>query len=193
MDLYQARVHRCFVEWCSLGTENLWWILCLAESRMRTEGLERLRRVLEEERRALKRVGRVSEAQLQPDRPWNAVFYRAAGDERFWETEVREVVLFYMARLRSRAQVLEEGHDAKLEYNSTKAMLQITDGSKSKEGRGGGRSVGGRRSGPGRRQPRRPPRPRPRRSSRRRGQSSRRRTTGRARRGAARAEARGKH
>ena len=84
-----------------------WWIIALADQRMRSERMERIRRELE----AAAFDGRLADAGgLDRERPWDAVFLRAAQDHEFWQAEVVEVSLLYAAKVKDRAELTDPGH-----------------------------------------------------------------------------------
>ena len=77
-----------------------WWIIALADQRMRSERMERIRRDLE----PAEVQGRAGDtAGFDRRRPWDAVFLKAAGDSEYWQTEVVEMALLYASRVRTRA------------------------------------------------------------------------------------------
>jgi hypothetical protein len=67
-----------------------WWIVGLADIKMRSEGLERVRRD------CVKRHDLGSLTDFNSSKPWDVVFREAALDTKFWDREVdKQVVLFH--------------------------------------------------------------------------------------------------
>ena len=112
LERYFERFQDLVVSHGALGGVNLWWILALADQRMRSERMEVLRRALESERNKLVKRDRADEAELDPRKPWDAVFLRAAQDEEFWQLHVKEAALMFMANLKGRPDIADEGHHA---------------------------------------------------------------------------------
>ena len=90
-----------------------WFLIYQADVRMRREHLERIRR------RAALAPGPI-------DPPtWSEVFHEAVQDQAFWNAEVRDRALLYLARVKSRAEIQDDGTaqpwiqgDAKAGYSS---------------------------------------------------------------------------
>ena len=85
-------------------------MLCLADVRMRSERFEYLRRRLDAELLRLTRAGRADEARMDVRKPWDCIFLAAAEDEDYWGAAVKEKALLYMSSLRSRPELVDEGH-----------------------------------------------------------------------------------
>ena len=85
-----------------------WWLIALADQRMRSERMEKLRRIFEAE----VAEGRPSTAAggFDATRPWDAVFLAAAYDSEFWDEEVKEAALLYIARVKDREEIVDPGH-----------------------------------------------------------------------------------
>ena len=83
--------------------------------RMRSEGLERLRRELEAEHGRLNANGMVGMSHYNPDRPWNAAFRAACGpaSKDFWDEELKDKAVLFLASIRSRASLADDqtGHN----------------------------------------------------------------------------------
>ena len=123
LDRYADKVERVYRDWGHMGGEDLWWITLLADIRMRSEGFERIRRQLEIQRAELKKHGRVSEAALDPARPWEAVIYHASREDSWWTAEVQQAGILYKTALRGKGLMLDEGHHVGLGRNSTALSL----------------------------------------------------------------------
>lgn len=91
-----------------------WWIIALADQRMRSERMERLRRELEADE--MDGAGAVDR-----QKPWDAVFLKAARDTEFWQSEVVEVALLYAARVKERAELTDPGHHVQVEGEASAA------------------------------------------------------------------------
>jgi hypothetical protein len=87
--------------------EDCWFIIYLADVRMRSEQFERVRRTLEEELA----TGSTHTARIALDvaRPWNAVFAAAIGARDWWDDNVREPALLYLAKINTAASSVEDG------------------------------------------------------------------------------------
>ena len=86
---------------------NSWWIVALADQRMRSERMEIIRRNLE----AAYTEGRLGDAGVfDPDKPWDAVFLAAANDSKFWTTEVAETAMLHIARVKDKDDLMDPGH-----------------------------------------------------------------------------------
>merc|ERR1711940_143043 len=60
------------------------------------------------------RRGRADESDFNPRKPWDSIFLRAANDEQFWQQNVRETALMFMASLKAKPEITDEGHHAGL-------------------------------------------------------------------------------
>ena len=76
---------------------SIWPIIYQADVRMRSEQFERIRRAAEIELSRL--PPGVKHAFYDPAKPWDGVFAMAIRDNRFWETEVRELAVLWLARV----------------------------------------------------------------------------------------------
>ena len=77
---------------------SIWPIVYQADVRMRSEQFERIRRAAEIELSRL--PPGMKHALYDPAKPWDGVFALAIRDNRFWETEVRELAVLWLARVR---------------------------------------------------------------------------------------------
>jgi hypothetical protein len=86
---------------------DCWFIIYLADVRMRSEQFERVRRTLEEE--LATGSTHTSRITLDVARPWNAVFAAAIGSRDWWDDNVRETALLYLAKINTAASSVEDG------------------------------------------------------------------------------------
>ena len=84
-----------------------WWIIACADLKMRSEGLERIRRKLVREHLDLKRAGLPSD--YDPLRPWDIVFREAARDADFWTKHVDRRVMQFSLHQKTQAQITDPG------------------------------------------------------------------------------------
>ena len=84
-----------------------WFIVYQADLRCRSEHFERLRRKCEKEHRLAGLRGTLST--YQPAKPWETVFARAIEDKSFWDDEVRDACMLYLGRVKSAAEVQDDG------------------------------------------------------------------------------------
>ena len=87
--------------------EKCWFIIYQADSRMRSERFERLRRNCEKRHAAALAAGAPSN--FKSAAPWNEVFRVAVDDKTFWDEEVRDQCILYLSHLRSQSQVENDG------------------------------------------------------------------------------------
>jgi hypothetical protein len=88
--------------------QGCWHIIYLADVRMRSEAMERIRRDLESA--AYNNAPSVHVGfRLDPSQPWDAVFGAAARDDRFWAAEVREKCILQLARVGNAPAALSDG------------------------------------------------------------------------------------
>ena len=84
------------------------WIIALADIRMRSEQMERIRRRCARKHKQLQDAGLPS--QYNPSQPWDFVFREAARDEAFWTKHVDKKALMYANQLQSAEEVADEGY-----------------------------------------------------------------------------------
>ena len=89
---------------------EVWFIIYQADVRMRSEEFERIRRRLHIEWEdsasdpaSQRKVG------YNPGLPWDSVFHVAVKDRDFWDSEVKDKVFFYLAKVQKRDQVCDDG------------------------------------------------------------------------------------
>ena len=81
-----------------------WWIIAVADVRMRSEHVEKLRRKAEQAYESNPNSG------FDPARPWDWVFALAARDRDFWTAHVKDRAHQYMHHLKSKGDII--GPDA---------------------------------------------------------------------------------
>ncbi|CAE8718498.1 unnamed protein product [Polarella glacialis] len=92
-----------------------WWLVALADQRMRSERMERLRRKLEKSIAGNEAnnnfSGVCSQTGIKFDKlkPWDAVFLYASQDRDFWDSEVKEKALLYAAKIKDMPDLTDEG------------------------------------------------------------------------------------
>ena len=87
-----------------------WYIVAQADDRFRSEEMERVRRAAQISYEGLPADARGSSS-FQPDHPWEWAFGAALGEQGrdFWDTEVHKRALFYLTKLKTRGEALEDG------------------------------------------------------------------------------------
>ena len=98
-----ARLHELY--------RKYWWVLALADIRMRSERMERLyRQALINEEDARVASGRASGLKgFDPSKPWDYVFKLAAGDKDFWDREVKEKVFLHASNMLEASEATDDG------------------------------------------------------------------------------------
>ena len=119
--------------------QGMWWIVAMADIRMRSEHMERIRRNLE--RTAAQRAPGVRPLQGEFDaqRPWDMVFREAARDEAFWQEQVDRKALLFAAHVKSPGQLLDDGVGAVVA--GSEALLKAADSHPKKKKRKASESV----------------------------------------------------
>lgn len=87
--------------------EDVWFLVSLADCRMRSEEFPRLRRELElihEEKMAAQLP-----SSYDPLRSWDSVFAAATGAKDYWHDEVREKAIMWKCRVKASAELVAEG------------------------------------------------------------------------------------
>jgi hypothetical protein len=80
-----------------------WWVIGLADIRMRSEYIVRVRR------NCVKKQAEGSLPEYDPTRPWDVVFREAANDHEYWSREVDKKVLLHSLGMASEAKLADEG------------------------------------------------------------------------------------
>ena len=86
---------------------SLWWIVAMADQKMRRAQMERIRRRLAGEQAELAAQGLRSD--FDPARPWDVVFREAARDTDFWRKEVEKKVLQFTTAQSTAPQLADPG------------------------------------------------------------------------------------
>ena len=74
--------------------------------------MERIRRNLE----SAHAEGKLADAGgFDPAKPWDAVFLASALDNHYWSTEVAEVAMLFVARVKDQAELADPGHHVFIE------------------------------------------------------------------------------
>ena len=119
-----------------------WWIIAVADVRMRSEHKEKLRRKAEQACESNPNSG------FDPTRPWDWVFALATRDRDFWTAHVKDRADQYMHHLKSKGDIIgpdaiaaagEDG-DGRTDGNAT--QTNKPSGSKRRQARAAGRLGG---------------------------------------------------
>ena len=86
--------------------QAVWFIVYMADVRMRSERFQRLRRQAERDHQAAVRENRATH--FDPAKPWDTVFALALADKTWWEENLHRAVLLYMSRVRTASQILDD-------------------------------------------------------------------------------------
>jgi hypothetical protein len=138
LNRYADKIYDLYLKYSDLPGGG-WWLVAMADIRMRSERMERLRRSLEAQHLELTRKGLPST--FDEKRPWDSVFLAAAIDKDFWDDEVRDKAFFYVAKLKSKGELEDPGHHVDIDATSAGARKKPGDGG----GGGGGRGAGRKR------------------------------------------------
>ena len=87
--------------------EEVWWLVYLADTRMRGEEFPRLRR--QQELIHDDRVTSHLPTSFNPQKPWDTVFAAAVSDKDFWQDNVREKAMLHKCRIKSQADLADDG------------------------------------------------------------------------------------
>eukprot|EP00973_Karenia_brevis_P084544 11733701-Karenia_brevis.AAC.1 len=85
----------------------MWWIVAVADIRMRSEFLERIRRRCVKTHAEREQAGLPSD--FNPDKPWDKVFKEAARDQEFWHDNVDKKALLFASRVQSAEMLADDG------------------------------------------------------------------------------------
>eukprot|EP00971_Amphidinium_carterae_P348659 6490615-Amphidinium_carterae.1 len=87
-----------------------WFIIYQADSRMRSEQFERIRRRLDSDYNKVTQAGGSTKLiDFDPKKPWNGVLREAASDTEFWTVEVKDKAYFFLTAVRTSQAVREDG------------------------------------------------------------------------------------
>ena len=75
-----------------------WFLICLGDARMRSEEFERIRRRCEKVHARDTEAGR--DSVFRPAMPWDAVFREATIDRDFWDEEVKDKAVLFLAQVK---------------------------------------------------------------------------------------------
>ena len=84
-----------------------WFIIYMADVRMRNEHFDRSRRHVERDHDRDERAGIKSDFDLS--RPWNTVFAKAVADKDWWGDNLHRDAMLYLGRIKTAAQVSGDG------------------------------------------------------------------------------------
>ena len=84
-----------------------WFIIYMADVRMRNEHFERLHRQVERQHDREESAGIKSEFDVA--RPWNTVFAKAVADKDWWADNLHRDAMLYLGRIRTAAQITDDG------------------------------------------------------------------------------------
>ena len=104
----RTRLDRYYNRIAKLNEEfpNHWWVVGLADIRMRSEHMERVKR------NCVKRHTNGELADYDPLRPWDVVFREAALDKDFWNQEVDKKILLHALAMTTHTKLVDEGYGA---------------------------------------------------------------------------------
>lgn len=155
LERYYEHVHALNEKYGNLGGVSTWWLIALADQRMRSERMEKIRRKIDAETDDLLARGIVQEPST---RPWDVVFFEAAEDHQFWYAEVAEKAMLYVNHIKEAPSLWDEGHHvwqaggiiapkAKAKSAGAKARAAKQAARAAGGGRGGGGGGGGKGDG----------------------------------------------
>ena len=101
-----ARYHDAFFT-LNEDYPSLWWLVALADQKIRRSHMERIRRGLAVEQ--LELAGAGLKHDFDPEHPWDVVFRDAAKDRDYWHVEVDRKVVQYTTAQRTRPQLVDPG------------------------------------------------------------------------------------
>ena len=104
----RARLEKYYTRISKLSEEYpcTWWIVALADLRMRSEHFERVRRRCAREHEERTRAGLPSG--FNPQSPWDYVLREAARDNDFWREHVEKKALQFATRLQTAAALRDD-------------------------------------------------------------------------------------
>ncbi|CAK0804234.1 unnamed protein product [Prorocentrum cordatum] len=103
LQLYQNKISK----FNNTYGEVCWWLVALADQRMRSERMERIRRRAEEKYAAAQVSG--APHAFDPKMPWDYCFKAAAADSDFWDEELGRKATLWVTHLRTRQQLTDDG------------------------------------------------------------------------------------
>jgi len=84
-----------------------WFIIYMADVRMRNEHFDRIRRHVERQHDREELAGIKSDFDVS--RPWNTVFAKAVADRDWWGENLHRDAMLYLGRIRTAAQITDDG------------------------------------------------------------------------------------
>ena len=85
LDHYKEKIKQLGEKYAHVyGPDSTWWIVGMADQRMRSERLERIRQRAEEKHVMLMSIGQLQLSKFNEKKPWDSVFLMAAEDRDFW-------------------------------------------------------------------------------------------------------------
>jgi hypothetical protein len=102
LEKYETRIARLNEQYPAY-----WWVIGVADIRMRSEHMERVRRKLARETAA--NLTPPGTSTFNPEMPWDSVFREAARDDPYWYENVDKKALMFATQLRSGRQLNDEG------------------------------------------------------------------------------------
>jgi len=84
-----------------------WFIIYMADVRMRNEHFDRIRRHVERQHDREELAGIKSDFDVS--RPWNTVFAKAVADKDWWGDNLHRDAMLYLGRIRTAAQITDDG------------------------------------------------------------------------------------
>ena len=102
-----------------------WFICYQAEVRMRSERMERLRRL--EERDAARAAEAGLTHRFDAGKPWDAVFEAATKDSEFWQEHVKDQCLLYLSQVKSANQIVQEEDPTAALTGTGSGLSQLRD------------------------------------------------------------------
>ena len=115
LKLYYENLERLLKLW-----PECWHLIYIADDRMRSEQMERIRREI-----AVKITnGQAPPAHWDPNRPWTAVFLAAAADKDYWDEHVKNIATSWLAHGARGAPKAPEEEFAQLHLPGMRKDLQ---------------------------------------------------------------------
>jgi uncharacterized membrane protein YgcG len=148
LERYYEHIHALNDKYGNLGGVSTWWLIALADQRMRSERMEKIRRKIDAEADELSARGVVQGASAKP---WDIVFLEAAEDHQFWYAEVAEKAMLYVNHIKGAPSLLDEGHhvwQAGGVVAAPKAKA-LSAGAKARAAKQAARAAGGGKGGGG--------------------------------------------
>ena len=138
---YANQIERLHSDYANLPGGG-WWIIAVADVRMRSEHMEKLRRKAEQTYESNPNSG------FDPARPWDWVFALAARDRDFWSAHVKDRAGQYMHHLKSKGDIIgpdaiaAAGEDGDGRTHDKATRTNKPSGSKRRQARAAGRLGG---------------------------------------------------